>query len=397
MQKRALAAVLAVLAIGLGIWGYMELTGRDESPDMDPAKLVPEEITPEAPKAEAETTEVDYGPESQMRLLTYTDYTRLYPNIVLRSGDPNSRYVALTFDDGPDQKYTPQILDILKNNGVKATFFFLGANAEKYPDVVRRAANEGHLIASHGYVHANFANLTPDQIRDNLRRSQQILQSLTGKRTTLFRPPYAAINSRAVETIAAEGYKIVLWNVDSLDWKSIPKATVLANVLPATTSGAIILQHSAGGPDEDLSGTVQALPSIITTLRNRGYQLVTVDRLLELRSNSVTNWYTVRPGDTFYTIAQSHGMTVRNLMELNPNVDPNYLYVGQRLVVSGSQHNAQQPAQAGGVYTVQPGDTLWKISQKLGISVSTLQQLNPGLNPSQLRVGQKLKTSGAAR
>lgn len=392
MQKKALVISFVILAIVIGIWGYMEVAKRGSSPEPDPAKLVPEEITPETPKAEAQTPEGQHGPESQLRLLTYTDYTRLYPDIVLRSGDPNSRYVALTFDDGPDDTYTPQILDILKSYGVKATFFFLGSHAEKYPDIVRRAVNEGHLVASHGYTHENFANLTPDQIRQNLRRSREILESLTGKKITFFRPPYAAINSRAVETIAAEGYKIVLWNVDSLDWRSLPKETVLANVLPATTSGSIILQHSAGGPGEDLSGTVQALPEIITTLQRRGFELVTVDRLLELGDGgSTTSWYTVKPGDTFYTIAQSHGMTVRQLMDLNPNVDPNYVYVGQKLVVSGARHPAQQTPPADGSYTVQPGDTLWKIAQKFGISTAQLQQLNPSIQPDSIYPGLVLR------
>ncbi len=345
---------------------------------------------------EADEEPSDGGSESSMRILQSGDFARLYPHVILRSGNPNHPYVALTFDDGPDDQYTPQILDILKRHGVKGTFFFIGTNIRKHPDVVKRAHEEGHLIASHGYTHANFANLEVDEIEDSLQRSTQVIEEVTGESNRLFRPPYAALNSRAIEAIEDAGYKIILWNVDSLDWKSLPEEEVMGNVLPAVSSGSIVLQHSSGGPGQDLSGTVQALDQIIEVLSHQGYEMVTVDRLLELDGEGrVTTWYTVQPGDTLAGIAARYRMPLRQLMELNPGVDPNFIYVGQRLVVSGVPHPVREPTPESGTYTVEPGDTIWKVSNRFGLSAAALRKLNPTVAAANLPVGYKLQLVSA--
>src|SRR5690606_14746823 len=130
---------------------------------------------------------------------------------------------------------------------------------------------DGHDIGHHGYQHVDFSNLTDAEVRQQLARTAAIFGDLTEQQTDLFRPPYAALNPRVVEVIAGEGYKIILWSIDSLDWRQLPAEDVLDNVLPELQPGAIVLLHSAGG---DLSGMVEALPRIIAELDRQGLEPV---------------------------------------------------------------------------------------------------------------------------
>ncbi len=328
------------------------------------------------------------GTETENRILDDVSFTILYPGIVVRTGNPEIPEIALTFDDGPDDVYTPEILDILKEHDVKATFFVTGVMMEQFRDVAVRIHEEGHLMASHGYDHVNFTTLSEGDIIEDLRRNAQLIQDITGETPTFFRPPYAALNSLTVETIAEKGYSIVLWDVDSLDWKSLSKEEVLGNVLPYSRSGSIILKHSAGYPPQELSGAIDALPVIIKTLKTRGYQFARIDDMITpVPHGGVTQWYTVQPGDTLSNIAMRHSISQNKIMQLNPALDPNFLYPGQRLVITGEPiQNSNQE----NFHIVLPKDTLWKISMKYGVPLEQLKELNPQIDGGFLKLGEKI-------
>ena len=192
--------------------------------------------------------------------------------------------VAITFDDGPDPKWTPHILDILKAANVKAAFFLVGANAEKYPGLVRRIVDEGHEIGNHTYYHPNLALCWPEHIRLELNATQLLIETITGRSTTLFRPPYAADTSPSKVSelmplnLAQEmGYLVVLENIDPQDWARPGADVILQRVKQQRHDGSIILLHDAGGDREQ---TVEALPRILDYLKTRGDTVVSLGTLL---------------------------------------------------------------------------------------------------------------------
>ncbi|NPV53434.1 MAG: polysaccharide deacetylase family protein [Firmicutes bacterium] len=221
------------------------------------------------------------GPEKLHRVPEPADLVKLYPDIVVRQWSPKSPSVALTFDDGPDTEYTPKILDILRKYNVRATFFLIGKSAERHPDIVKRIVVEGHAIGNHTYHHGNLANMAPWQVVMELKRANTALARITNEWPLAVRPPYGALDPLAVEAIGREGYRVVLWTIDSLDWHGLSAEKVLANVMPVLKSGVIVLHHSAGGPQEDLGGMLDALPTIIETLQQQGYLFVTIPEVLE--------------------------------------------------------------------------------------------------------------------
>ena len=211
--------------------------------------------------------------------LTFPKFPTLY-----HQGAGGEHQVALTFDDGPDPKWTPQVLDILKARGVKAAFFLVGVNAEKYPDLVRRIVAEGHEIGNHTYYHPNLAICWPEHIKLELNATQLLLETITGRSTTLFRPPYAADTSPssladlAPLRIANEmNYLVVLENIDPQDWARPGADVILQRVKQQRRDGSIILLHDAGG---DRSQTIAALPQIIDWLQTRGDTIVSLSTLV---------------------------------------------------------------------------------------------------------------------
>ncbi|MEY2504185.1 MAG: peptidoglycan-N-acetylglucosamine deacetylase, partial [Verrucomicrobiota bacterium] len=213
---------------------------------------------------------------------TYSKFPQ-FPTLY-HQGAGTAHQVALTFDDGPDPKWTPKILDILKTENVKAAFFLVGANAEEYPDLVRRIVAEGHEIGNHTYYHPNLALCWPEHIRLELNATQILLETITGRSTTLFRPPYAADTSPSKITeltplqLAQDlGYLVVLENIDPQDWARPGADIILQRVKQQRRDGSIILLHDAGGDREQ---TVEALPRILDYLKTRGDTVVSLSTLL---------------------------------------------------------------------------------------------------------------------
>ena len=213
------------------------------------------------------------------RYVKFPQFPTLY-----HQGAGGEHQVAITFDDGPDPKWTPQVLDILKAANVKAAFFIVGVNAEHYPGLVRRIVEEGHEIGNHTYYHPNLALCWPEHVRLELNATQLLIETITGRATTLFRPPYAAdtspsqLSELAPLQIAEDlGYVAVLENIDPQDWAKPGADIILQRVKQQRRDGSIILLHDAGG---DRSQTIEALPRILDYLRTRGDNVVSLSTLL---------------------------------------------------------------------------------------------------------------------
>jgi len=213
-----------------------------------------------------------------------------YPTL-FRIGSSPEGAVALTFDDGPNPQWTPAILDILKEKGVKATFFVVGSEAERHPEIVRRIVAEGHEIGNHSFSHPNLAEAPPALIRLELNATQRLIESLTGRSTTLFRPPYNADSRPSnieelvpIQIAQSLGYMTILENVDPKDWQKPDKSQLIDRAKAELPQGNIILLHDGGG---DRSATVAALPAILDYLEERGNRPVLISNLLGLDEEKV--------------------------------------------------------------------------------------------------------------
>ncbi|MBQ8287524.1 MAG: polysaccharide deacetylase family protein [Clostridia bacterium] len=187
-----------------------------------------------------------------------------------------AKRIALTFDDGPSERYTAEILDILQEYGVKATFFVVGVNIEKSPDLLRRIASEGHEIGNHTYSHPHLQRMDASTLAGELARTDALIRKVTGISPTLFRPPEGVVTT-SVRTAAGDGgYRLVLWSIDTRDWALNPASNILRIVRRDASDGDIILFHDwvAGN-----SPTPDALRQVIPWLKAKGYELVSVGGL----------------------------------------------------------------------------------------------------------------------
>ena len=201
------------------------------------------------------------------------------PQSVYRhTGSSEKKRIALTFDDGPHPRYTPQILDILAEFGVEATFFTVGVNAETYPLIVERILSEGHEIGNHTYHHYHTANVAGDVLTEDILACSRVLKEQTGKAPRLFRPPEGICNEDMARLCEEEGYVIVMWSVDTRDWAHPEVGEICQNVRQNVRDGSIILMHDFIGKK---SPTPAALRRIIPMLQESGFEFVTVSRLLE--------------------------------------------------------------------------------------------------------------------
>ncbi len=179
--------------------------------------------------------------------------------------------VAITFDDGPNPDYTPDLLKGLKERGVSATFFLLGKEVEKYPELVEQMHAEGHLIGTHSYEHVNLCNLTDEKAIEQVDKTNALIEKITGERPQFIRPPYGCWKKNLdYKTSMIE----VLWDVDPLDWKTGNSDVVVSRVLKNVEEGDIILLHDAS------ASSVKAALSIIDKLQEDGYLFVTVDEIV---------------------------------------------------------------------------------------------------------------------
>jgi peptidoglycan/xylan/chitin deacetylase (PgdA/CDA1 family) len=183
------------------------------------------------------------------------------------------KVVALTFDDGPDPVRTPALLDVLAEANAPATFFLLGDAVEMHPEVVTRMAAEGHELGNHTYCHRYLPLARSRSVERELARTDRAIAEATGQVPKVARPPWGGRSPWTVRAFARLAKRLVLWDVNSYDWKGKPAAEVVERVLDRTRPGSIILMHEARDGGEE---TIEAVRRLIPALRARGYQLVTV-------------------------------------------------------------------------------------------------------------------------
>ena len=196
-----------------------------------------------------------------------------YSNEQVGSGDAyigEKKKVALTFDDGPNDKSTVQILAILKKYDVKATFFVLGQNVVKHLDVVRMIHDQGHEVANHSWSHKNLTKLNPAQMHDEIDRTSDAIFEATGEYPASYRPPYGAIDASVRKEIQLNS---VLWNIDTMDWHHKDPVKTLKNVKANAKDGGIILMHDIHQQSAD------ALEAILQYLQQEDYEFVTTKEL----------------------------------------------------------------------------------------------------------------------
>lgn len=194
--------------------------------------------------------------------------------------DPKGKYVALTFDDGPHPKVTPRVLKTLKEYNAKATFFMLGVQVEYYPDMAQKVAEAGHEIGNHSKGHPNLAKMSLSEVSKQITEASDLIEAATGGKPTLFRPPYGAMNESVKKVTKEQKTPIILWSVDSLDWKSRNAQAVNKEVARNIRPGSIVLMHDIH------RSTADALPQMLKSLKKQGYQFVTVSQLLSLNEST---------------------------------------------------------------------------------------------------------------
>ena len=196
-------------------------------------------------------------------------------------GNTLQKYVALSFDDGPESHYTPQILDILKAKGVPGTFFVLGRQVQKYPEMLKRIVSEGHAIGNHTWSHRALPEITSSEVNNEIKKTQEEMFKTTGKRPDLFRPPFGALTRSDEHLVYELGFRQIFWSVDTLDWTGNSAEEILTIVHRDITPGGIILQHNIETDPDLLMGSIEALPKIIEQLQEKGYTFVTIQTLLD--------------------------------------------------------------------------------------------------------------------
>jgi peptidoglycan/xylan/chitin deacetylase (PgdA/CDA1 family) len=197
------------------------------------------------------------------------------PSITFNSVHVDGPYIALTFDDGPSAALTPKLLDLLAARHLKATFFVVGQNAADHPDILKRAVREGHEIANHSWSHPNLGKMSDEAVRRELQKTDDAIAAAIGKRPTLMRPPYGSITASQKKWIHQEfGYRIIIWDVDPLDWKRPGPSVVTARIVKETKAGSIVLAHDIHPP------TIEAMPKTFDQLIEKGFKSVTVTELL---------------------------------------------------------------------------------------------------------------------
>jgi peptidoglycan-N-acetylglucosamine deacetylase len=271
-----------------------------------------------SPKDGTRSIEID----ATTQLITTDDY-RVYPSsyLIQRIGDKAGQ-IALTFDDGPDADWTPRILDILKQEQVKATFFIIGQNGQADPALVKRIVDEGHEIGNHSFTHPHLNEIHEGLTRMELNATRMLIESLTGRTTRLFRPPYfdaapdTPDEAESVWLANELGYITVASGVDPHDWVMPGADLIVERTLAGVAnkdrgrSGLIVLLHDGGG---DRSQTVEALPRLIRDLRSRDYRFSTISELAGLtrdqmmppvrRGQGLDNFYRRAVAFTFYALS----------------------------------------------------------------------------------------------
>ncbi len=254
------------------------------------------------------------------RLLDYPS-----PYVIERRGTGTPKAMALTFDDGPDPRWTPQILDVLRTQQAPATFFVIGVNADQDPALLERMMREGHEVGNHTFTHPDISTITRQQLRLEINATERLLESVIGRRSLLFRPPYAEdIEPETPDQVnpllytSSTGYYTIGLGIDPNDWTNPGVDRIVQDTIDGADAGRghVVLLHDGGG---DRTQTVAALPGIIDGLRRRGYSLVTVSSLVGLSREAVMppvppqEWWSLWLTDAAFLTLGSASAVLRTL------------------------------------------------------------------------------------
>ncbi|MBE9389899.1 polysaccharide deacetylase family protein [Vagococcus salmoninarum] len=218
-------------------------------------------------------------PDYPLNYLEYSQYVNpdlIAEEFVTTSEEPlfvtKNKQIALTFDDGPGEKTTPELLRLLKKHQVPATFFMLGQQVEKFPNIVKQISEEGHELANHSYNHPDLTTLNREEVRQQINQTQSAIYQASGVLPKYVRPPYGSFN---YETAISIGLPIINWSVDSLDWKSKDEKKIVEEIIKTTEANSIILTHDIH------QETIDSMDKVITDLKKDGYEFVTISELLQ--------------------------------------------------------------------------------------------------------------------
>jgi len=207
---------------------------------------------------------------------------KVVKNITLKN---QQKVIALTFDDGPWNKTTEQILDILKKHNIKATFFVVGQHLNERQEIGKKIVEAGHVIANHTWNHpSKKSKMSPDRIKSEIGRTADLIYRITGRTTNLFRPPGGVLENGLADYAKERKHTVVLWTADSVDWYYRSAQEITKKVLNKASNGGIVLLHDGGGPRGHV---VQALPNIIAGLKKQDYEFVTIPELLTIKDREL--------------------------------------------------------------------------------------------------------------
>lgn len=286
MKKKIIALIVtiivAIIVICVGIFGKEKVKSADKNNDNKTSVVAgaakdDEETTDDTESEENKTTDTseskdekvsqEKNSEEQTTESYETVDTTNYENTNI---DPTKPMVALTFDDGPGGESTVKILDALKKYNSHATFFVVGMNVDKYMDIIQRAANEGSEIGNHTNSHSDLTKLDINGIQTEVNSVKDKIKQITGQSVVPLRPPYGSVDDNVMSAISDP---VILWSIDTLDWKTRDTQSTIQNIQSSVYDGAIILMHDI------YSQTADAAVNIIDWLHSQGYQMVTVSEL----------------------------------------------------------------------------------------------------------------------
>ena len=286
-------------------------------------------------EGQGEILRVTETPREGSRALKYDEATGLiteerfreFPSayVISRHGAATPSQVALTFDDGPDPTWTPRILDVLKREHAPATFFVIGLSADQQPGLLRRMLADGHEIGNHTFTHPDISAITRQQLRLEMNATERLLESVIGRRSLLFRPPYAEdVEPETPDQVSpllftsGQGYYTIGMAIDPEDWETPGVTAIVKSAFEQihNNEGRIVLLHDGGG---DRAQTVEALPTLIEGLRKEGYQFVTVSDLMGLTRDAVmppvppSDWFSLLLLDAGFLAIGSASAVLRTL------------------------------------------------------------------------------------
>ncbi len=204
--------------------------------------------------------------------------TPVHGQELYRKSNIQKHQLALTFDDGPSRQHTEEILSILEEYKIKATFFVIGENAKSDPERIRMIYDAGHELGNHTFTHAYISKISKEALREEIKKTEEVLKEITGERPYVFRPPGGYYDASSLAVLNEMGYKSVLWSLDTRDWSMPTSDKIVSKIQESASCGDIILFHDLN--DKRLP-TPQALKQILPYLIENGFEFVTVSEMIE--------------------------------------------------------------------------------------------------------------------